>query len=109
MNDAPSKPLLVLLALSVLAAAYVYGVPLVVGDSETDFEDEVFVPDDLGFVDDTDDAEIEPWSPPSEPRNPFVPVELGTVSDDQSETGTDLDAPDPDADPGELIDELTRG
>ena len=88
MSSGPSRPLLVVLALSVLAGAYVYGKPLVDGEAGEVF-DEPVTPADPDLVGDDAQVGIEPWIPPAEPRNPFLQVELGGGPEDPStgETG----------------------
>jgi hypothetical protein len=93
VSNAPSRPLLVLLALSVLAAAYVYGRPLIAGGDD-DQIDEPIVPVDLGFIEETTDPEVDPWTPPADPRNPFLEVDIDadTDTDADADVESDVDA-----------------
>ncbi len=87
-QERPSTALLAVLALTVALAGWVYGRPLLSGSDEAPAEAEVTEPATLGFADDDadiDDADtVEPWIPPAEPRDPFLPVELGVSA---AETG----------------------
>lgn len=75
MSNTPSRPLMVILALSILTAAYVYGRPLIAGDDDVD--DVPSNQPDLGFVEE-EVNEVAPWTPPADPRNPFLQIELET-------------------------------
>ncbi len=94
-SEGPSNALLGLLALSLLLAGWVYGRPLLTGSNEFD-EPEAVEPADLGFLDERTTAPVEPWTPPTNPRDPFLPVELGelpTADHTDNESHSDLETP----------------
>ena len=74
-GERPSNVLIALLAGSVALAGWVYGRPLVTG---SEGPDETYLePSDLGFVDQGGgEVDVQPWTPPASPRNPFLPVDL---------------------------------
>ena len=77
-SERPSNTLLALLAASLVLAGWVYGRPLLTG-SDDPLDEEVVEPADLGFVDEDRPTPPEPWMPPTDPRDPFLPVELGEL------------------------------
>jgi hypothetical protein len=86
-HNRPSKPLLVVLAGSLLLAGVVYGRPLFSGSEDS--EEEIVEPTDLGYLEEDGDSEelveADSWVVPESPRNPFLEVEIGTPPPDTDE------------------------
>ncbi|MDW3221154.1 MAG: hypothetical protein R8F63_21315 [Acidimicrobiales bacterium] len=83
---APSRKLLAVLAMTLVLAAATVGRSFVSPGDDGD-PDDYF--DTFDFVDDgTERIVLDPWEPPTEPRDPFLQVDLGfaTPEDDLGET-----------------------
>ncbi len=84
----PSSKLLLALAITALMAVFTLARPYVGGSSsDSEFEDFYDVAEEID-LDEPTSFQAERWVAPSNPRNPFVTIDLGTVVDD-GEDGED--------------------
>ena len=98
-SQRPSNTLLILLAASLALAGWFYGRPLLFGSEEPPVDEGFIAPNTLGFSTEDDDV-VERWSPPLEPRDPFLPVDVNVVSDEPPADDGDGDTGDESTDSG---------